>query len=106
MEFITSVFKLENIIYIIVTVIVVIMTTIRQFSIQDKKNQDNNDQILDNLFKIENQNGKILYLLELHSHDIKMIKKDISMLENRISRIERSHADLYEKLGGKKDDNS
>lgn len=48
----------------------------------------------------------MLNLLEIHSQDIKSIKKDINVLEHRVSRLEDSHVNLYEKLGGKKNDNT
>lgn len=105
MDWILQVFKFENIIYIIVTVVVVILTTIKQFSKQEKKTKNSNHEILENLSKIEKQNGKMLNLLELHSQDIKSIKKDVNILEHRVSRLEDSHVNLYEKLGGKKNDN-
>ncbi len=102
---IEQLFKLDNIIYLIVMVVVVVLTTIKQFKSQQKKNDSNNAEVLQNLSKIEKQNGKMLNLLEIHSQDIKSMKKDINVLEHRVSRLEDSHVNLYEKLGGKKNDN-
>lgn len=107
MEWLNNLFKLDSIIYLIVTVVVVVITTIKQFNKQEKKNKDSNQEILSNLVKIEKQNVKVLNLLELHSQDIKSMKKDINILEHRVSRLEDSHVNLYSKLGGKiKDDNN
>jgi len=67
-----SLFRVENIIYWIVTMVVVIMTTIKQFNKQDEKNQNSNDEIITNLQIIEKQNVKMLNLLEMHSQEIRM----------------------------------
>ena len=105
-ENILNLFKFENIIYWIVSMIVVILTTIKQFNKQDKKNKDGNETIINNLQKIEKQNGKMLNLLEIHSEDIKSMKKDINILEHRVSRLEDSHVNIYKKLGEKQNDNN
>ena len=73
-----DIFKMQNLIYWIVTMIVVVLTTIKQFNKQEKKNQDGNDEIIDNLQNIGKQNVKMLNLLEMHSQDIKIMKR-ISM---------------------------
>lgn len=103
-ENILNLFKFENIIYWIVSMIVVILTTIKQFNKQDRKNKDGNETIINNLQKIEKQNGKMLNLLEIHSEDIKSMKKDINILEHRVSRLEDSHVNIYKKLGEKQND--
>ncbi len=103
---ILNLFKFESAIYWIVSIVVVVLTTIKQFNKQEKKNKAGNDEIINNLHKIENQNLKMLNLLELHSQDIKSMKKDINVLEHRVSRLEDSHVNIYKKLGGTNNDNS
>ena len=101
-----SLFKMENLIYWIVTMVVVIMTTIKQFNRQEKRNKNNNDEILVNLQTIEKQNIKMLNLLEMHSQDIKTLKKDVNVLEHRVTRLEDSQVNIYKQLGGKENDNT
>ena len=101
-----SLFKMENLIYWIVTMVVVIMTTIKQFNRQEKRNKNNNDEILVNLQTIEKQNIKMLNLMELHSQDIKTLKKDVNVLEHRVTRLEDSQVNIYKQLGGKENDNA
>ncbi|MFA7105719.1 MAG: hypothetical protein WC154_00310 [Candidatus Izemoplasmatales bacterium] len=103
---IIDIFRMENLIYWIVTMVVVILTTIKQFNKQEKKNENSNDEILSNLQKIDKQSVKMLNLLEMHSQDIKTLKKDVNVLEHRVSRLEDSHVHIYEKLGGKENDNT
>jgi len=97
---------MENLIYWIVTMVVVIMTTIKQFNRQEKRNKNNNDEILVNLQTIEKQNIKMLNLLEMHSQDIKTLKKDVNVLEHRVTRLEDSQVNIYKQLGGKENDNT
>jgi hypothetical protein len=59
-----------------------------------------------NLQKIEKQNVKMINLLELHSQDIKSLKKDVNVLEHRVSRLEDSQVNIYKHLGGKENDNT
>ena len=99
-------FRMENLIYWIVTVIVVVLSTIKQFSKQEKYNKTNNDEIMINLQTIEKQNVKMINLLELHSQDIKSLKKDVNVLEHRVSRLEDSQVNIYKHLGGKESDNA
>ena len=99
-ENIASLFRMENLIYWIVTMVVVILTTIKQFNRQEKTNKSKNDEIIGNLQKIEKQNVKMINLLELHSQDIKTLKKDVNILEHRVSRLEDSHVNIYKHLGG------
>jgi hypothetical protein len=99
-------FRMENLIYWIVTMVVVILTTIKQFNRQDKKSKTSNDEILNNLQKIDRQNVKMLNLLELHSQDIRSLKKDVNVLEHRVSRLEDSQVNIYKRLGGQKNDNT
>ena len=99
-------FRMENLIYWIVTMVVVILTTIKQFNRQDKNNKSNNDEIMVNLQRIEKQNVKMINLLELHSQDIKTLKKDVNVLEHRVSRLEDSHVNIYKHLGGKENHNT
>jgi len=99
-------FRMENLIYWIVTMVVVILTTIKQFNRQDKKSKTSNDEILNNLQKIDRQNVKMLNLLEIHSQDIRSLKKDVNVLEHRVSRLEDSHVNIYKRLGGQKNDNT
>ncbi len=94
--------KLENIIYMIVMVVVVILSTIKQFKAQQIKNDINNKIILNNLNKIDEQNIKVLSLLEMHSKDIKEIKKDLNALERRVSKLEENYT-FYEKEVNKND---
>ena len=101
-----SLFKMENLIYWIVTMVVVILTTIKQFNRQEKRNKNNNDEILVNLQTIEKQNVKMLNLMELHSQDIKTLKKDVNVLEHRVTRLEDSQVNIYKQLGGKENDNA
>lgn len=101
-----SLFKMENLINWIVTMVVVIMTTIKQFNRQERKNKSNNDGILSNLQTIEKQNVKMINLLELHSQDIKTLKKDVNVLEHRVTRLEDSQVNIYKQLGGKDNDNA
>lgn len=101
-----SLFRMENLIYWIVTMVVVIMTTIKQFNRQERKNKSNNDGILSNLQTIEKQNVKMINLLEMHSQDIKTLKKDVNVLEHRVSRLEDSQVNIYKRLGGKDNDNA
>jgi len=103
---IVNLFKMENLIYWIVTMVVVILTTIKQFNRQEKRNKNNNDQILVNLETIEKQNIKMLNLMELHSQDIKVLKKDVNVLEHRVTRLEDSQVNIYKQLGGKENDNA
>ena len=86
--------------------IVVILTTIKQFNKQDKKSQINNEEILTNLLKIDKQSVKMLNLLEMHSQDIKTLKKDVNVLEHRVSRLEDSQVNIYKRIGGKDNDNT
>jgi predicted patatin/cPLA2 family phospholipase len=97
---------MENLIYWIVTMIVVILTTIKQFNRQEKNNKTKNEEIIGNLQKIEKQNVKMINLLELHSQDIKSLKKDVNILEHRVSRLEDSHVNIYKHLGGIDNDNT
>jgi ubiquinone biosynthesis protein UbiJ len=97
---------MENLIYWIVTMVVVILTTIKQFNRQEKRNKNNNDEILVNLQTIEKQNIKMLNLMELHSQDIKTLKKDVNVLEHRVTRLEDSQVNIYKQLGGKENDNA
>ncbi len=99
-------FRMENLIYWIVTMVVVILTTIKQFNRQDKKSKSSNDEILNNLQKIDRQNVKMLNLLEMHSQDIRSLKKDVNILENRVSRLEDSQVNIYKRLGGQNNDNT
>ena len=99
-------FRMENLIYWIVTMVVVILTTIKQFNRQDKKSKTSNDEILNNLQKIDRQNVKMLNLLEMHSQDIRSLKKDVNVLEHRVSRLEDSQVNIYKRLGGQKNDNT
>jgi len=94
-----SLFRMENLVYWIVTMVVVILTTIKQFNRQEQKNKTNNDEILTNL-------QKMLNLLEMHSQDIKSLKKDVNVLEHRVSRLEDSQVNIYNRLGGKENDNT
>jgi hypothetical protein len=43
-----NLFRMENLIYWIVTMIVVILTTIKQFNRQEKNNKFKNDEIMKN----------------------------------------------------------
>ena len=95
---------MENLIYWIVTMVVVILTTIKQFNRQDRKSKSSNDEILTNLQKIDRQNVKMLNLLELHSQDIRSLKKDVNILEHRVSRLEDSQVNIYKRLGGQNSD--
>lgn len=99
-------FKMENLIYWIVTMVVVILTTIKQFNRQEKSNKSKNDEIMVNLQRIEKQNVKMINLLELHSQDIIFLKKDVNVLEHRVSRLEDSQVNIYKHLGGKENDNA
>ena len=99
-------FRMENLIYWIVTMVVVILTTIKQFNRQDKKSKLSNDEILNNLQKIDRQNVKMLNLLEMHSQDIRSLKKDVNILEHRVSRLEDSQVNIYNRLGGQNSDNT
>ena len=99
-------FRMENLIYWIVTMVVVILTTIKQFNRQDRKSKSSNDEILTNLQKIDRQNVKMLNLLELHSQDIRSLKKDVNILEHRVSRLEDSQVNIYKRLGGQNSDNT
>jgi len=97
---------MENLIYWIVTMVVVIITTIKQFNRQEKSNKTKNDLIMVNLRKIEKQNVKMIGLLELHSKDIKTLKKDVNVLEHRVSRLEDSQVNIYRHIGGNENDNT
>ena len=99
-------FRMENLIYWIVTMVVVILTTIKQFNRQDRKSKSSSDEILTNLQKIDRQNVKMLNLLELHSQDIRSLKKDVNILEHRVSRLEDSQVNIYKRLGGQNSDNT
>lgn len=101
-----NLFRMENLVYWIVTMVVVIMTTIKQFNRQERKNKSTNDDIISNLQKIEKQNVKMINLLEMHSQDIKSLKKDVNVLEHRVSRLEDSQVNIYKRLGGKDHDNT
>jgi hypothetical protein len=103
---IIDLFRMENLIYWIVTMVVVILTTIKQFSKQEQNSNNKNDEIIVNLQKIEKQNGKMLNLLEMHGQDIKSLKKDMNVLEHRVSRLEDSQVNIYKQIGGKNNDKS
>jgi uncharacterized spore protein YtfJ len=103
---ITEVFRMQNLIYWVVTMVVLILTTIKQFSQQEKKNKTKNDEIIVNLQRIEKQNVKMLNLLEMHGQDIKSLKKDVNVLEHRVSRLEDSQVNIYNHIGGKPNDNT
>lgn len=103
---ITEVFRMQNLIYWVVTMVVVILTTIKQFSQQEKKNKTKNDEIIVNLQRIEKQNVKMLNLLEMHGQDIKSLKKDVNVLEHRVSRLEDSQVNIYNHIGEKQNDNT
>lgn len=103
---IMNLFRLDNIIYWVVTMVVVILTTIKQFNKQERNNKNGNDEIMNNLQTIEKQNAKMLGLLEMHTQDIKAMKKDIYLLEHRVSRLEDSQVNIYKKIGGKQNDNT
>jgi len=105
-ENIISLFRMENLVYWIVTMVVVILTTIKQFNRQDRINKGNNEEIIRNLENIEKQNVKMINLLELHSQDIKTLKKDVNVLEHRVARLEESQVNIYKRLGGKDHDNT
>jgi len=101
-----DIFRMQNLIYWIVTMVVVVLTTIKQFNKQEKNNKSKNDEIITNLQKIEKQNIKMLNLLEMHGHDIKALKKDVNVLEHRVSRLEDSQVNIYKRLGGETNDKS
>ena len=101
-----DIFRMENLIYWIVTMVVVILTTIKQFNRQDSKAHLSNQEIIRNLENIEKQNVKMINLLELHSQDIKGLKKDVNVLEHRVARLEESQVNIYKRLGGKENDNA
>jgi hypothetical protein len=48
----------------------------------------------------------MLNLLEMHAQDIKSLKKDVNVLEHRVSRLEDSQVNIYKRLGGKENDNT
>ena len=97
---------MENLIYWLVTAVVVVLTTIKQFNRQDTKARINNQEVIRNLENIEKQNIKMINLLELHSQDIKSLKKDVNVLEHRVARLEESQVNIYKRLGGKENDNT
>jgi len=101
-----NLFRMENLIYWVVTMVVVILTTIKQFSRQAKNTESKNDEIIINLLKIEKQNVKMLNLLEMHGHDIKTLKKHVNVLDHRVSRLEDSQVNIYSRIGGEPNDNS
>jgi hypothetical protein len=101
-----NLFRMENLIYWVVTMVVVILTTIKQFNRQEKNNKSKNDEIMENLQKIDKQNVKMINLLELHSKDIKSLKKDVNILEHRVTRLEDSQVNIYRHIGGKENDNT
>ena len=105
-ENIINIFRMENLIYWIVTAVVVVLTTIKQFNRQDTKARINNQEVIRNLENIEKQNVKMINLLELHSQDIKSLKKDVNVLEHRVARLEESQVNIYKRLGGKENDNA
>jgi hypothetical protein len=105
-ENLIDLFRMENLIYWVVTMVVVILTTIKQFSKQERNSNTKNDEIIDNLQKIEKQNGKMLNLLEMHGQDIKSLKKDVNILEHRVSRLEDSQVNIYNRIGGSINDKS
>ena len=86
--------------------VVVILTTIKQFNRQDERNKQDINVIIHNLENIEKQNVKMINLLELHSQDIKALKKDVNVLEHRVARLEESQVNIYKRLGGKENDNA
>lgn len=105
-ENILHLIRFDNIIYWVVTMVIVILTTIKQFNKQEIKSKSDNKAILNNLQTIEQQNIKVLNLLELHSQDIKEMKKDINILEHRVSRLEDSHVNIYKRIGVKENEHS
>ncbi len=98
--------RYEGIVYWIVSIMIIVLTTIKQFNKHERKNKLTNKEIIDNLHHIEKQNIKILGMLEIHSQVIETIKKDIGSLENRVSKLENSYAKLFKKVGGQISDKS
>lgn len=45
----------------------------------------------------------MINLLDIHSQDIKSMKKYINILDHRVSRLEDSHVNIYRKTGCKDD---
>lgn len=96
--------RYEGIVYWVVSIMIIVLTTIKQFNKHEKKNKLTNKEIIDNLHQIEKQNIKILGMLEIHSQVIETIKKDIGSLESRVSKLENSYAKLCKKVGGQIND--
>ncbi len=48
----------------------------------------------------------MLNLLEMHGQDIKSLKKDVNVLDHRVSRLEDSQVNIYNRIGGKQNDSS
>jgi hypothetical protein len=97
---IETLLKFEGIVYWVVSIVIIVLTTIKQFNKHEKKNKLTNKEIIDNLHHIDKQNIKILGMLEIHSQVIETIKKDIGTLDNRVSKLENSYGKLFEKVGG------
>ena len=96
---IETLLRYEGIVYWIVSIVIIVLTTIKQFNKHEKKNSLTNKEIIDNLHHIEKQNIQMLGMLETHSQVIKTIRKDIGSLENRVSKLENSYAKLLKKVG-------
>jgi len=96
---IETLLRYEGIVYWIVSIVIIVLTTIKQFNRHEKKNSLTNKEIIDNLHHIEKQNIQMLGMLETHSQGIKTIRKDIGSLENRVSKLENSYAKLLKKVG-------
>jgi hypothetical protein len=78
---IETLLRYEGIVYWIVSIVIIVLTTIKQFNKHEKKNSLTNKEIIDNLHHIEKQNIQMLGMLETHSQVIKTIRKDIGSLE-------------------------
>jgi hypothetical protein len=100
--------RLEDIVYWGAAILIIVVSTIRQLTKQGKLAEKQNNEIIENLTKLEKQSIKLINTVDLNNQEIKTIKKYIGVLEHRVTRLEDSHVTLYKKLdnGGKENDNN
>lgn len=92
--------KLENILYLLMTILVMALTIIRQSRKQAKLHDGSNKKILKNFEKIENQNEEIIKLIEFQSSDLTRIKQEVKYLKTRVGLLENAEKQQDRQGGG------
>lgn len=86
--------KLEIILYLLVTVLVMALTIIKQSRKQTQLQDGSTKKILKNFERIENQNGEIKKLIERHSFDLTRIKQEVKHLKSQIGLLETAGEEI------------